>query len=180
MHTAASQRPSSGSTADLLGGFGLKLLDNIKSALGSDQQPPIAAVVSALMENRANAETDDYVYLDPRSAKRGSTRAAPGTTRRAFQSAVVVMIGGGTYLEHLHLQNYARVRVPAAPHPASPPRAPPPFCWAGSPEPLMRTGRTHTPLARTRTDATLAQEHHVWRDRAHQPAAVSAAARGAG
>ena len=105
---------SGSSTADLLGGFGLKLLDNLKTALSADALPPVMTIVNALIENRSSAEVDDYVYLDPRSAKRGDQKPPAANARRPFQSAIVFVIGGGTYVEHIQLQQYARVRVQTA------------------------------------------------------------------
>jgi len=113
-HGGSAKSTTGSSTADLLGGLGLKLLDNLKSALASDHVPPVVAAVSALMEQRANPETDSYLYLDPRSSKRGDSRpAATSGPRRSFQSAIVFMVGGGSMVEYLQLQQYARVREKA-------------------------------------------------------------------
>eukprot|EP00958_Prasinococcus_capsulatus_P022241 scaffold3121_cov365-Prasinococcus_capsulatus_cf.AAC.5 len=45
-------------------------------------------------------EEGEYVVLDPRAAARGSHSGPSGG---AYQSALVFMIGGGTYLEHISL-----------------------------------------------------------------------------
>lgn len=57
------------------------------------------------MECRNNAETDDYLYLDPKLLKGGDVVPK---NRSPFQDAVVFIIGGGNYIEYQNLVDYIR------------------------------------------------------------------------
>lgn len=112
-----------------LGGLGLRnlgggVMDNavqmvksgvthLRNILPSDQALPTTRLVDAIMEAKANQEADQFLYFDPKSAKKTDGRTLP-KTKLAFQAGIVFMVGGGNFQEHLNLQEYAQVRTPAS------------------------------------------------------------------
>ena len=68
----------------------------MKSLLGAGRQLAVTRQVEALMEGKL--EDTDCLMLDPKGSK-GEVARRP----TPYQSAMVFMIGGGTYLEHISL-----------------------------------------------------------------------------
>lgn len=62
------------------------------------------------MECRSNAETDDYLYLDPKLLKGGDVMPK---NRAPFQDAVVFVVGGGNYIEYQNLIDFIRQKQTA-------------------------------------------------------------------
>ena len=59
------------------------------------------------MECRSNAETDDFLYLDPKLLKGGDVMPK---NRVAFQDAVVFIVGGGNYIEYQNLMDHIKLK----------------------------------------------------------------------
>jgi hypothetical protein len=83
-------------------------VNNLRSILPSDQALPVTRVVDAIMEGKAHAEADQFLYFDPKSSKKTDGRTLP-KTKSTFQSGIVFTVGGGNFPEYLNLQEYAQV-----------------------------------------------------------------------
>ena len=71
---------------------------------------------SSAASNQSLAETDEYVFLDPRAPRSSAAPAygqvgAPGAgaraRRMAFSEGVVFMVGGAGYVEYGNLEEWA-------------------------------------------------------------------------
>ncbi|KAJ3103439.1 RNA helicase required for poly(A+) mRNA export [Phlyctochytrium planicorne] len=91
--------------AGVSGGFE-NLIAGVKNLLPTRRDLPLTKVVDAIMEGTANAETDDYLYFDPKAPKGSGSKLKKG--KQTFQEAIVFVIGGGNYLEYQNLQDYAQ------------------------------------------------------------------------
>eukprot|EP01103_Thecamoeba_quadrilineata_P003304 TRINITY_DN13097_c0_g1_i1.p1 TRINITY_DN13097_c0_g1~~TRINITY_DN13097_c0_g1_i1.p1 ORF type:complete len:616 (+),score=111.30 TRINITY_DN13097_c0_g1_i1:69-1916(+) len=69
----------------------------------SSSELVISRMVDAVMESKSSFGVENYLYLDPRD--RNITTAPP---RKTFTDAIVVVLGGGNYLEYQNLQDYAK------------------------------------------------------------------------
>lgn len=83
---------------------------HLRSILPSDQALPATRLVDAIMEGKANLETDQFLYFDPKSSKKTDGRTLP-KTKLTFQSGIVFMVGGGNFQEHLNLQEHSQVCI---------------------------------------------------------------------
>lgn len=99
------------------GGFD-NLLSGVKNLLPTNKLLPVARLTEALMDssaasNQSLAETDEYIFLDPRAPKHvqmpgGAGGSGVGRARRmAFNEAMVFVIGGAGYVEFGNLQEWA-------------------------------------------------------------------------
>lgn len=99
------------------GGFD-NLLSGVKNLLPTNKLLPVARLTEALMDssaasNQSLAETDEYIFLDPRAPKHvqmpgGAGGSGVGRARRmAFNEAMVFIIGGAGYVEFGNLQEWA-------------------------------------------------------------------------
>ncbi|KAF9515531.1 hypothetical protein BS47DRAFT_1293696 [Hydnum rufescens UP504] len=89
------------------GGFD-NLLSGVKNFLPADKLLPVTRVVEAIMDP-ANASTaslqttDDYLLLDPKSPRSSGSKPR----RMNFNEGVVFMVGGGGYVEHTNIAEWA-------------------------------------------------------------------------
>jgi hypothetical protein len=87
-------------------------VERLKTLLPREQELPITRIVRALMEQRAAKGVDQYLYFDP-NVDGGRSSAAPApapnadATRTAYREAIVFVVGGGNYVEHQNLTDYA-------------------------------------------------------------------------
>lgn len=81
----------------------------VKNLLSGDLQLALTRTVEALMEGRPNPEIDSYLLFDPRAPKSSSGSHLRGP----FKEAIIFMIGGGNYVEHGSLQEFACRQQPA-------------------------------------------------------------------
>jgi sec1 family domain-containing protein 1 len=99
------------------GGFD-NLLSGVKNLLPTNKLLPVARLTEALMDssaasNQSLAETDEYIFLDPRAPKHvqmpgGAGGSGVGRARRmAFNEAMIFIIGGAGYVEFGNLQEWA-------------------------------------------------------------------------
>lgn len=70
------------------------------------QNLPVTKITEQLMECKSGADTDDYLYIDPKLLKGGDV--AP-KNRPPFQDAVVFVVGGGNYIEYQNLVDFTKV-----------------------------------------------------------------------
>jgi hypothetical protein len=84
----------------------------VKNFLPTSKLGPVTRLTEALMDssaasNQALAETDEYVFLDPRAAR--GAGAPPGRARRmAFADATIFVVGGAGYVEFGNLDEWAK------------------------------------------------------------------------
>jgi len=62
----------------------------------------VTRIVDSIMEIKQDKMTADYLYFDPKYPHKGTPRR-----NKAFQEAIVFMVGGGNYLEFQNLKEYA-------------------------------------------------------------------------
>lgn len=92
----------------------------LKSFLPTNKLLPVTRLTEALMDssaasNQSLAETDDYIFLDPRAPKNinaGLPGGAGGSgvtrgKRMAFGDGIVFMVGGAGYVEYGNLEEWA-------------------------------------------------------------------------
>lgn len=72
---------------------------------------PVTKIVDALMNNKESAETEGFQCLDPKSAAQNARRMRQSNMQH--QEAFVFVLGGGNYIEHQNLQDYAKNQVQA-------------------------------------------------------------------
>lgn len=86
-------------------------MSGIKNFLPAKKDFPVTRIVEALMDpssasTQALQDTDDYLLFDPR-AGRTARPAAGGRNRQTFHESIVFVVGGGSYVEHTNLSEYA-------------------------------------------------------------------------
>lgn len=62
---------------------------------------PLTKIVNAIMDQKKISETEEYVYLDPKSLTKKKPQQS--YTSEKFKEAIVFVIGGGNYLEYQNL-----------------------------------------------------------------------------
>ncbi|KNZ61263.1 hypothetical protein VP01_142g23 [Puccinia sorghi] len=97
-----------------LGGGIDNILSGVKNFLPARKNFIITRLIEALMDpasasNQALSDIDDYLTLDPRSARNFSAPSHQNkkSNRIAFSEAIVFVVGGGSYVEASNLQEYA-------------------------------------------------------------------------
>lgn len=93
--------------AGVSGGFD-SFISGVKNLLPSKKQLQITRTVDCFMEGNNTSEFEDYLYLDPKIS-RGSGTKPKGQQRMFHSDAIVFVVGGGNYLEHQNLLDYAQV-----------------------------------------------------------------------
>ncbi|KAG6851330.1 hypothetical protein H0H93_005728 [Arthromyces matolae] len=104
----------------LEGGALENLISGVKNFLPTNKLLPVTRLVEALMDsssasNQSLQETDDFIFLDPRSLRHthaGVPGAAGGSgstkgKRMAFAEGMVFMVGGAGYVEYGNLEEWA-------------------------------------------------------------------------
>ena len=92
----------------------------MKNFLPTNKLFPVTRLTEALMDsssasNQSLAETDEYVFLDPRAARHAHAGmpGAPGGSgaskgkRMAFAESMVFVVGGAGYVEYGNLEEWA-------------------------------------------------------------------------
>jgi hypothetical protein len=124
MAAAANNPPIHAShSSDIFGKFSSKLNDTLQNAGVRDgldsfisgvknimtmkKNLQITRAVDCFMEGRGEPEFDEYIYLDPKVSSRGvAPKAQKGMVHN---DAIVFVVGGGNFLEHQNLVDYAQV-----------------------------------------------------------------------
>lgn len=88
-------------------GFG-NLVSGVKNLLPASKDLPITKIVESIMEpavssSSTQAQTDDYLYFDPK-ATRGAVSRPP--KRNTYDEAIIFTVGGGNYNEYCNLQDW--------------------------------------------------------------------------
>ncbi|RUS30570.1 Sec1-like protein [Jimgerdemannia flammicorona] len=90
-----------------LGGSFENLLSGVKNLLPSRKELTSTKIVTSIMSPTGDtAETDDYLYLDPKIS-RDASGGKVLKNNVGFQEAIVFVVGGGNYVEYQNLQEYA-------------------------------------------------------------------------
>ena len=96
----------------------------MKNFLPANKLFPVTRLTEALMDpsaasNQSLAETDEYVFLDPRGPRHTQAGTAGGTNmagappgngrvrRMAFAEGMVFVVGGASYVEYGNLEEWA-------------------------------------------------------------------------
>lgn len=117
LHSAHAERrstspaPRSGTTSLISSAFE-RMYSGVKAFLPKNEKYYVTSVVEALMELKTAQMgiEDAYIYLDPKLSTRQTGPGAVAPPRKAtpFRDAIVFMIGGGNYVEHQNLMDYAK------------------------------------------------------------------------
>ncbi|KAF9055911.1 Sly1 vesicle trafficking sec1-like protein [Panaeolus papilionaceus] len=96
------------------------LLSGVKNFLPTNKLFPVTRLTEALMDssaasNQSLAETDEYLFLDPRAPRNANAGlpGAPGASattrprRMAFAEGMVFVVGGAGYVEYGNLEEWA-------------------------------------------------------------------------
>lgn len=108
---STSPAPRSGTTSLISSAFE-RMYSGVKAFLPKNEKYYVTLVVEALMELKTTQMgiEDAYLYLDPKLATKQTGPGAVPPPRKAtpFRDAIVFMIGGGNYVEHQNLMDYAK------------------------------------------------------------------------
>jgi len=82
----------------------------VRAILPTTKELPITRIVDSIMELKPVAQTEQYLYFDPKVSKK---MRAGGIPRRntPFKECITFVIGGGNYTEHQNLQEYSKKSV---------------------------------------------------------------------
>ncbi|KAL0580836.1 Vesicle trafficking between the ER and Golgi [Marasmius crinis-equi] len=96
------------------------LISGVKNFLPANKLLPVTRLTEALMDssaasNQSLAETDDYIFLDPRAPKHQNAGMPGGgggsgtnrARRMAFNESIVFLVGGAGYVEYGNLEEWA-------------------------------------------------------------------------
>jgi len=81
-------------------------MSGIKNIVASKKELATCQIVEALMEQKPGTAADNFLYLDPK-APAGARGADVPRIRAPFRRAVTFVVGGGNYVEHQELQDWA-------------------------------------------------------------------------
>lgn len=81
------------------------VMEGVKNLVVKRHNLPVTKITDQLMECRSNAETEDFLYLDPKLLKGGDVLPK---NRAPFHDAIVFMIGGGNYIEYQNLVDFIK------------------------------------------------------------------------
>uniref|UniRef100_A0A8C5WJT9 Sec1 family domain-containing protein 1 n=1 Tax=Leptobrachium leishanense TaxID=445787 RepID=A0A8C5WJT9_9ANUR len=84
------------------------VMEGVKNLVLKQQNLPVTRVLDSLMEVKSNPETDDYRYFDPKML-RGNDSSVP-RNKNPFQEAIVLVVGGGNYIEYQNLVDYIKTK----------------------------------------------------------------------
>ncbi|TPX32642.1 hypothetical protein SmJEL517_g04337 [Synchytrium microbalum] len=88
------------------------LISGVKNLLPIRKDIFVTRTVESLMEG-SPSDTDDYLYLDPKSPRNTNTGSSRGGNKglqsrmMGFSEAIVFVVGGGNYLEYQNLVEWA-------------------------------------------------------------------------
>ncbi|KAF9486351.1 Sly1 vesicle trafficking sec1-like protein [Pholiota conissans] len=96
------------------------LISGVKNFLPTNKLFPVTKLTEALMDssaasNQSLAETDEYIFLDPRAPRHAAAGipGVPGSSgisrarRMAFVEGMVFVVGGASYVEYGNLEEWA-------------------------------------------------------------------------
>ncbi|KJA28629.1 hypothetical protein HYPSUDRAFT_34084 [Hypholoma sublateritium FD-334 SS-4] len=97
------------------------LISGVKNFLPTNKLFPVTRLTEALMDsssasNQSLAETDEYIFLDPRAHRhvQAGLAGGPGSSgvtkakRMAFAEGMVFIVGGASYVEYGNLEEWAQ------------------------------------------------------------------------
>jgi len=100
--TTSHEAPQSGNFGDLMNRFQTMFSAGIQLFVPAMKDYYVTRIVDSIMEIKQDKMTADYLYFDPKYPHKGTPRRT-----KAFQEAIVFMVGGGNYLEFQNLKEYA-------------------------------------------------------------------------
>ena len=82
-----------------------QFISGVKNIMRSKKELVVTRAVDCFMEGGESKEFEDWVYLDPKV----TNRAGMGKKGGVHNEAIVFVVGGGNFLEHQNLVDYATV-----------------------------------------------------------------------
>ncbi|CAK9084231.1 Protein sly1 [Durusdinium trenchii] len=82
-------------------------MSGIKNIVASKKELAICQIVEALMEQKQGGVTENYLYFDPKAPATARGADVP-RIRAPFRRAMTFVVGGGNYVEHQSLQDWAQ------------------------------------------------------------------------
>mmetsp|Transcript_21918 Transcript_21918/g.53646 ORF Transcript_21918/g.53646 Transcript_21918/m.53646 type:complete len:625 (-) Transcript_21918:233-2107(-) len=102
--------------SDTVGARGKKLLQGVRNLVPTDKSLPTTKLVESLMENKETKDTGKFIYYDPKLLQVNGPITGARRISTPFTEGFVFVVGGGNYVEHQNLQDYAkRASTPQAP-----------------------------------------------------------------
>ncbi|KAK2553789.1 Sec1 family domain-containing protein 1 [Acropora cervicornis] len=83
------------------------VMEGVKNLVVGNKNLPVTRVVDALMDNKSNAEVEDYRYFDPKMLRVADSVSIP-RNKTPFSEAIVFIVGGGNYIEYQNLMDYSK------------------------------------------------------------------------
>ncbi|CAL1150513.1 unnamed protein product [Cladocopium goreaui] len=80
--------------------------DQLRNIVASKKELATCQIVEALMEQKQGGVTENYLYLDPKAPP--ARGADVPRIRAPFKRAMTFVVGGGNYVEHQSLQDWAQ------------------------------------------------------------------------
>eukprot|EP00913_Durusdinium_trenchii_P021890 g20569.t1 len=78
-----------------------------RNIVASKKELAICQIVEALMEQKQGGVTENYLYFDPKAPATARGADVP-RIRAPFRRAMTFVVGGGNYVEHQSLQDWAQ------------------------------------------------------------------------
>mmetsp|Transcript_17218 Transcript_17218/g.27358 ORF Transcript_17218/g.27358 Transcript_17218/m.27358 type:complete len:615 (-) Transcript_17218:57-1901(-) len=94
--------------SDTVGARGKKLLQGVRNLVPTDKSLPTTKLVERLMENTESKSTKRFLYFDPKLLKVEGPISGSMRIKDQFYDGFVFVMGGGNFVEHQNLQDYAK------------------------------------------------------------------------
>jgi len=94
--------------SDTVGARGKKLLQGVRNLVPTDKSLPTTKLVEALMDNKERKSTARFLYYDPKLLQVNGPVTGSRRITTPFTEGFVFVMGGGNYVEHQNLQDYAK------------------------------------------------------------------------
>lgn len=88
-------------------------MNGIRRVVASQREPVVCQVLDSLMEQRSSSTTQQFIFLDPKTAGSGEAavdRTQSQTALGPFRKAITFVVGGGSFAEMHALQRWSQTR----------------------------------------------------------------------
>ena len=84
------------------------VLAGVKNLMPTNTDLPLTRAVDSLVQGKDGGETERWAYYDPKASKGRGGGGKGGARVGGFKECIVFVVGGGCYVEHVNLQEYAK------------------------------------------------------------------------
>merc|ERR1712083_1112227 len=85
------------------------VMAGVKNLVVKKHNLPVTKIVDDIMEQKQGKFNDEYKYLDPKIL-RGNEGGQVPRTKTPFSDGIVLVVGGGNYIEYQNLQDYVKTK----------------------------------------------------------------------